>query len=72
MRTTITLDRDILGSLQKETGLKSKSKAALLAIEDYLRRRRVKRILDRSGQYKFHPMTADWRHLERRSEAGSH
>ena len=65
MRTTITLDRGLLGALQKETGLKSKSKAVLLAVEDYLRRRKLKKILSRAGQYKFHAMTAEWRHLER-------
>ena len=65
MRTTITLDRGLLGALQKETGFKSKSKAVLLAVEEYLRRRTLKKILDRAGRYKFHPMTAEWRHLER-------
>ena len=65
MRTTITLDRDILGILQKETKLKSKSKAVLLAVEDYLRRRRVKKILDHAGGYDFDVMTAERRHHER-------
>jgi Arc/MetJ family transcription regulator len=65
MRTTITLDQGILGLLQKETRLKSKSKAVLLAVEDYLRRRRVKKILDQAGRYKFDALTAEWRHHER-------
>jgi Arc/MetJ family transcription regulator len=65
MRTTITLDRSILGALQKETGLRSKSKAVLTAVQDYLRRRRLARVLNRSGSYKFHSQTAAWRHLER-------
>ena len=65
MRTTITLDRDVLDVLQKETGLKSKSKAVLRAVEDFLRRRRLKKVLARSGTYPFHPMTAAWRHLDR-------
>lgn len=59
------LDRAILGVLQKETGMKSKSKAVLAAIEDYLRRRRLKKVLDHCGEYQFHPSTAEWRHHER-------
>jgi len=65
MRTTITLDQNILGALQKETGLHSKSKAVLTAVQDYLRRRRLARVLNRSGSYKFHAQTSEWRHLER-------
>ena len=65
MRTTIMLDKDILGVLQKETGLKSKSRAVLLAVEDYLRRRRIKKVMDQAGSYTFHAKTAEWRHLER-------
>jgi hypothetical protein len=65
MRTTIMLDQAILNALQKETGLKSKSKSVVVAIEEYLRRRRVKKILSYSGRYSFHDMTAQWRHLER-------
>jgi Arc/MetJ family transcription regulator len=65
MRTTITLDQALLGVLQKETGLKSKSKAVLLAVKDYLRRRKLRSILGRAGQFKFHESTADWRHFER-------
>ena len=65
MRTTITLDRNVLGVLQKETGLRSKSKAVLTAVRDYLRRRRLERVFKKSGSYKFHSQTAEWRHLER-------
>ena len=65
MRTTITLDQQLLGVLQKETGLKSRSKAVLLAVQDFLRRRRLRRVLERCGQYHFHPQTAEWRHHDR-------
>lgn len=65
MRTTITLDQNILGVLRKETGLKSKSKAVLVAVEDYLRRRQVKKILDQAGRYSFDSMTSERRHHER-------
>ncbi len=63
MRIRITLDKDILGVLQKETGQHSKSKAVLMAIQEYLRRRRLKRVLSKTGTYHFHPQTAEWRHL---------
>ena len=65
MRTTITLDKMILGVLQRETGSKSKSQAVLLAVNDYLRRRRLKKILDHAGEYHFDPLTAECRHHER-------
>ena len=65
MRTTVMLDQGLLGRLLKETGLPSNSKAVVLAVQDYLRRRKLQKILSQCGQYSFHPMTARWRHLDR-------
>ena len=62
MRTTIMMDAKILLELSKETGLKSKSKAVFMVVQGYLRQQRLKRLASRRGTYKFHPMTAQWRH----------
>ena len=65
MRTTVMLEKGLLGLLLKETGLSSNSKAVVIAVEDYLRRRRLKKVLSQCGKYTFHPATARWRHLDR-------
>ena len=62
MRTSITMDSTILSELSKEMGLKNKSKAVLLVVQRYLQKQRLKRLATRRGTYKFHPMTAEWRH----------
>jgi hypothetical protein len=62
MRTTIMMDSKLLLELSRETGFKSKSKAVLAVVQTYLRQQRLKRLAARRGSYKFHPMTAQWRH----------
>jgi Arc/MetJ family transcription regulator len=65
MRTTINLDSAVLESVCRATGVRSRSRAAKLALEDFLRRGRLKKILDARGTFRFHPKTAEWRHIER-------
>lgn len=65
MRTTVTLDSRLLGPLKRASGMETKSKAVILAIEDYLRRKKVSRIKQLKGKIKF-ALTADQiRHAQR-------
>ncbi|RZD17520.1 MAG: DUF2191 domain-containing protein [Candidatus Acididesulfobacter diazotrophicus] len=65
MRTTITLDKDILDSLLEETRAKSKASAVKIAIDAYLKKKRIEKIKFMKGKIEF-DMTADEiRHYER-------
>jgi len=65
MRTTVTIEHDILEELLKETKAKSKASAVKEAISDYIRRRKLERIKSLKGKLAF-DLTADKiRHHER-------
>ena len=65
MRTTVTIEHDILEELLKETKAKSKASAVKEAIRDYIRRAKIKKIKSLKGKLEF-DMTADEiRHHER-------
>lgn len=65
MRTTVTLDSALVNSLQKASQSKSKARAVVLAIEDYLRRRRVAQIKGLKGKMKFKLSSDEIRHAQR-------
>jgi hypothetical protein len=63
MRATVTIEKDKLDELLKET--KSKASAVKIAINDYLRRKKIDKIKSMKGKMEF-TMTADEiRHRER-------
>lgn len=65
MRTTITIEHDIIEELLKETKAKSKASAVKEAISDYIRRRKLEKIKSLKGKLTF-DLTADKiRHHER-------
>jgi len=65
MRATVTIEKDKLDILVKETKSKSKTSAVKIAIEEYLRRKKIEKIKSMKGKLQF-DMTADEiRHRER-------
>ncbi|RZD14791.1 MAG: DUF2191 domain-containing protein [Candidatus Acidulodesulfobacterium ferriphilum] len=65
MRTTITIDKDIIDDLIRETHVKSKASAVKIAIESYLKKKKIEKIQSLKGKLEF-DMTADEiRHYER-------
>jgi len=65
MRATVTIEKDKLDTLMKETKSKSKTSAVKVAIDEYLRRKKVEKIKSMKGRLQF-DMTADeLRHRER-------
>jgi hypothetical protein len=46
----LTLPQDLVIKIQKETKSKTKSKAILLLMEDYIKRSKLKRLTDRFGK----------------------
>ena len=66
MRTTLDVDEELLEGVVKATGQKTKSGAVHLALEDYLRRFRLRKLLALQGKLDLD--VDDWyefRHLER-------
>ncbi len=65
MRATVTIEQEALNKLLEETKAKSKAAAVKIAINDYLKRKKIEKIKSMKGKLKF-DMTADEiRHRER-------
>lgn len=65
MRATVTIEKDRLDTLMKETKSRSKTAAVKVAIDEYLRRKKIEKIKSMKGRLEF-DMTADEiRHRER-------
>jgi hypothetical protein len=65
MRATLTIDNEKLDLLMKETKSKSKASAVRIAIDEYLKLKKVEKIKSMKGKLEF-GMTADEiRHRER-------
>lgn len=65
MRATVTIDNNKLELLMKETKSKSKASAVKIAIDEYLKRKKIEKIKSMKGKLEF-SMTADEiRHCER-------
>ena len=50
MATTVTLDAEIVRAVQRETGEKRKATAVRLALTEYLRTQRLRRLDDLAGR----------------------
>ena len=65
MRTTVTIEKDVLDELQRETRSKNKATAVKLAIREYLRRKKIEKIKSMKGKLEFDLTADDIRHNER-------
>lgn len=65
MRTTINLEKEKLSCLLNLTHLKNKSKAVRIAIEEFLRKERLKKIDRLRGKFVFDKRILKDRHHER-------
>ncbi len=65
MRSTVTIEKDILDELIKETGAKSKATAVRQAVHEYLRRKKIERIKSLKGELEFDLTAHEIRHYER-------
>lgn len=65
MRATVTIEADKLDTLMKETKSRSKTAAVKVAIDEYLKKKKIEKIKSMKGRLEF-DMTADEiRHRER-------
>ncbi len=65
MRSTVTIEKDILDELLKETKAKSKASAVKEAIREYIKRGKVERIKSMKGKLEFDLTADEMRHNER-------
>ncbi len=66
MRTTINLEKEELAHLLTATHLKNKSKAVRIAIEEFLRKERLKKIDLLRGHFSFDEKILEARHYAAR------
>lgn len=65
MRATVTIEKEKLDLLVKETKSRSKASAVKIAIDEYLKKKKIEKIKSMKGKMQF-DMTADEiRHRER-------
>ncbi len=65
MRSTVTIKKEILDRLLKETKTKSKASAVREAINEYLRRKKIEKIKFMKGKMEFDLTAEEIRHYER-------
>ena len=65
MRTSITVNNDIIEQLVKDTGIKSKSKAVEAVVSEYLKSRQIKKIMKMKGKIRFDLSADEIRHYDR-------
>ncbi|MBI5892784.1 MAG: DUF2191 domain-containing protein [Deltaproteobacteria bacterium] len=65
MRTTVTLNQDKIKDLLKETKAKSKAKAVIVAIDEFLKRKKMEQLKALKGKLKFDLDADEIRHRER-------
>lgn len=65
MRTTVTIDKQILDELFRESGHKNKASAVREAVTLYLRQKRIAKIKQMKGKLRFDRTAEELRHYER-------
>jgi len=65
MRATVTIEKDILDEVLKETKAKSKASAVKKAIDEFLRKKKIERIKAMKGKLNFDLTADEIRHYER-------
>ncbi|MBM4320124.1 MAG: hypothetical protein FJ125_09215 [Deltaproteobacteria bacterium] len=53
MRTAIDLPAELLDSVQEATGAPTRRQALVVALEDYLRRKRIEGVIEAAGTLEF-------------------
>lgn len=61
MRTTLNIPDELLTALKKVTGEKTKTEAICIAIDDYIRKKKIEKLISLSGKIK---IDYDWKKME--------
>ena len=62
MRTTLNIDDDMLRIVQAETGARTKTQAVHEALKDYVRRKKIEKLISLGGKVRF---SSDWKTLRK-------
>jgi len=65
MRSTVTIEKERLDKLLKESKSKNKASAVRIAIDEYLKARNIEKIKSLKGKLKFDLDAEEIRHRER-------
>lgn len=65
MRSTVTIEKDVLDELLKETKAKSKASAVKKVINEFLKKKKIERIKSLKGKLDFDLTADEIRHYER-------
>lgn len=65
MRTTITIEKEKIDELKDVVGARSKREAVIIAVDEYLRRKKAERIMQAKGRLEFDLNADQIRHYER-------
>lgn len=65
MRATVTIDKERLDKLLKESKSKNKASAVRIAIDEYLKARHIEKIKSMKGKLEFDLNAEEIRHRER-------
>jgi metal-responsive CopG/Arc/MetJ family transcriptional regulator len=61
MRATLSIPNELIEDLVRETGAKNKTQAIIQAIEDYLKKKRVEKLLALQGKL---DLEENWQEME--------
>jgi len=64
MRTTIDIPEGLMDELVRVSGKNKKTEAVRVALEEYIRRRKIERLLDLPGKIEVNDVTAEFEELE--------
>jgi Arc/MetJ family transcription regulator len=62
MRTTLNIDDDMLRTVQEETGARTKTGAVHEALKDFVRRKKIEKLIQLQGKVRF---SSDWKTLRK-------
>ena len=62
MRTTLNIDDATLATVMEETGARTKTEAVRQALQDYVRRRKIEKLIALKGKISFE---LDWKTLRK-------
>lgn len=65
MRSTVTIEKNVLDELLKETKAKSKASAVKKVISEFLKKKKIERIKSLKGKLDFDLTADEIRHYER-------
>jgi hypothetical protein len=64
MRATLNIPDDLLSEVQKISGEKSKTKAIITAMEEFIRQRKIKELISLRGKIQIENVTEELEKLE--------